>query len=291
MSIIRVQKRSRYACISKALLEDSRLSWSARGLLSFLLSKPDKWEVSVAHLIDCGPDGKDKVYSILKELSNAGYLVKQLGRKGGKFTGDNWSVYESPYPENPDTVKASPYPEKPHPENPPLVITEDSEYEGTNNTQSKSTLSGANNTPRVRAREVSFNPLSISLPDWLTPECWQEWVAHRASLKKPVKTLSTAQAILKTLDKLRDEGSLPEDVVLQSIANGWQGLFPVKQTSKGSSNDNRKFSKRTEHHYAMSRYQDECVARAFLEEELDRSAMETLSGDLRRRLVSTVGNA
>lgn len=161
----------------------------------------------------------------------------------------------------------------------------------TNNTQSKSTLSGTNNTPRARAREVSFNPLSISLPDWLTPECWSEWVAHRASLKKPVKTQSTAMAILKTLDKLRDEGSPPEDVVLQSIANGWQGLFPVKQTSKGSSNDNRKFSKLTEHHFAMSRYQQECLARALAEEELDRGVVGATSNNIRLSMVKTVGNA
>lgn len=126
--------------LDKRISEDDRLSWAARGLLIFLLGKPDHWEVSVQHLVIQTADAigksskRDAVYSILKELSQAGYLVRQRGRgESGEFgkvdyivtetpvegdpLTDNPDVVDSPYTDNPDT-------DKPDTANPTLVSTE-----------------------------------------------------------------------------------------------------------------------------------------------------------------------
>ena len=74
MSIIRLPRRDRYAVISSACIEDKRLSWEARGLLIYLLSKKDNWQVKIKDLINQTKDclgvrsGRDKVYKVLKEL-------------------------------------------------------------------------------------------------------------------------------------------------------------------------------------------------------------------------------
>ena len=73
--IIRTPNRNRYTIISKVPLEDGRLSWKARGLLSYLLSKPDNWTVVVAHLVKEAPDGRDSVRAGLRELEDAGYCL------------------------------------------------------------------------------------------------------------------------------------------------------------------------------------------------------------------------
>jgi hypothetical protein len=50
--IVRVQKekRLRFTIISNMPIEDGRLSSESLGLLTYLLSKPDNWEVSIRHL-------------------------------------------------------------------------------------------------------------------------------------------------------------------------------------------------------------------------------------------------
>ena len=75
--IIRVADRTRnFTVIPNSLLEDSELTWEARGLLCFLLSKPDNWTVSRVHLEKQAPNGQHQVRRILNELEDAGYLLR-----------------------------------------------------------------------------------------------------------------------------------------------------------------------------------------------------------------------
>ncbi len=96
MSIIRVVKRSHYMRVMNAVFLDSRLSWEARGLLGYLLSKPDNWQVRVHDIIANGPAGAKKVRHMLKELEHYGYLVRmRVQQANGRW---DWIslVFESP---------------------------------------------------------------------------------------------------------------------------------------------------------------------------------------------------
>lgn len=112
--IIRVKKRDApYAIIDKRPLDDVRLSWKAKGLLAYLLSKPDNWRPILEELAKASKDSIDSVRSGLKELERAGYLVRKMIRDNrGKIAGWEHIVYESPL-EYPDT-------ENPQLENPIL---------------------------------------------------------------------------------------------------------------------------------------------------------------------------
>jgi hypothetical protein len=95
--IIRTPNRERYVIISKVPLEDLRLSWKARGLLSYLLSKPDEWKVIITHLVEQAPDGEESVRAGLKELEGAGYIRRTQSRgAGSKFDSVNTEVFEEP---------------------------------------------------------------------------------------------------------------------------------------------------------------------------------------------------
>ena len=51
MSIKRAPRpETRYVVLNKDMTENQRLSWEARGLLSYLLGKPDNWVVSIQNL-------------------------------------------------------------------------------------------------------------------------------------------------------------------------------------------------------------------------------------------------
>ncbi|APQ14700.1 hypothetical protein BJP27_24305 (plasmid) [Pseudomonas oryzihabitans] len=137
--------------LDRKIAEDERMSWAARGMLIFLLSKPDNWEVSVKHLINQTKNAvgksssRDAVRVILKELETIGYLqVDQARQSTGRFEGVAYIVHESPVPGklcepgpgtgNPSPVDDSPETDfpapvkpasaKPEAENPHLVSTD-----------------------------------------------------------------------------------------------------------------------------------------------------------------------
>lgn len=49
-TIRRAARRHRYVIVDQAAVEDTRLSWAARGLLTYLLPRPDDWKVLVDDL-------------------------------------------------------------------------------------------------------------------------------------------------------------------------------------------------------------------------------------------------
>lgn len=77
MAIIRRSIRpSHYTVIDNLVLQDKRMSWKGQGLLTYLLSLPDSWQINIKHLARERPDGKDSTLSGLKELKTLGYLKK-----------------------------------------------------------------------------------------------------------------------------------------------------------------------------------------------------------------------
>jgi len=106
--IIRTPRRAQFVVLSQQAVEDSRLSWAARGLLAYLLSRPDNWQVRVAHLRKQAPSGRDVVYKLLGELGTYRYMVRQrLRDEDGRIRGTVYYVHEqpkTPLPEKPDTV-------------------------------------------------------------------------------------------------------------------------------------------------------------------------------------------
>lgn len=98
MSVIRVRKRDNpFVQIDRTVFEDDRISWKAKGMLGYLLSKPDNWQVYIADLENKSKDGRDAVRSGLKELEEAGYIRRTKKRNNkGRFEGWEYEVYETP---------------------------------------------------------------------------------------------------------------------------------------------------------------------------------------------------
>ncbi|MGI5526868.1 hypothetical protein ACQEVX_05375 [Streptomyces syringium] len=73
MSILRRRLTEGFTVISNATLEDSRLSFRARGILAFLLAKPDGWIARTEAIATQGKEGRDAVRNAVKELKVIGY--------------------------------------------------------------------------------------------------------------------------------------------------------------------------------------------------------------------------
>lgn len=113
MTVIRVGNRKRFTVVAREAVNDERLSFRARGVLFWLLDKPDDWMVNAEQIAKESPEGRDAVRSALRELERAGYLRREMvqGETGRWRTVT--TIYESPTPENPSSVAGKPTPGNP----------------------------------------------------------------------------------------------------------------------------------------------------------------------------------
>lgn len=100
MSIIRVEKNKNYSVINNTGLNDCNLSFKAKGILAYLLSKPDNWKCIPKDLAANSCDGQKAIYSGLKELRAHGYMIKRPIRNSSNVI-VAWEevLYETPQEE------------------------------------------------------------------------------------------------------------------------------------------------------------------------------------------------
>lgn len=152
---------SNFYMLDKAISEDKRLGWAARGLLVFLLGKPDNWTVSPAALVNetakaMRGTGRDGVYAILKELKDAGYLRTVGARaEGGIFAGADYIVCESPHTEIPDTAEKPDTADLPDTAQPDTANPTQVRIEKKQGLKKKQGLSGADAPPAIPAELLS----------------------------------------------------------------------------------------------------------------------------------------
>ena len=89
-------KDNPFVMIDRRPIDNPKLSYKAKGILTYLMSRPDGWEVSVADLIKHATDGEGGVRSGLKELKLAGHMKYTVSRKQGRITGWLIEVFEVP---------------------------------------------------------------------------------------------------------------------------------------------------------------------------------------------------
>ncbi len=91
-----MKRRNPFVQIDRELIDDDRLSWKATGLMTYFVSKPDNWIFYMDHIIKSKADGEKSVRSGIKELKEAGYIVRVAFRKNGKVSNYEFFIYEEP---------------------------------------------------------------------------------------------------------------------------------------------------------------------------------------------------
>lgn len=122
MSIIRTKREHNYTVISNKVYEKNQLSWQAMGLLGYLLTKPDNWQVMVAELVNVTkdtkkPTGREGIYNIINELKEKGFISVRKNSDGST----DYTVYDEPF-QNPNQGK--PNQAEPNQAEPTLVNTD-----------------------------------------------------------------------------------------------------------------------------------------------------------------------
>ena len=117
MPTFRVERTGNYTVMSNHHLRNEKLSLKAKGLLSQMLSLPEKWNYTLSGLCAINPESKDAIRSALRELEEQGYVIRrQTTDASGKFSKNEYIIYEVPV-KTPET-EAEPPLKNPSSENP-----------------------------------------------------------------------------------------------------------------------------------------------------------------------------
>ncbi len=123
-------KENPFVMIDRRVLENPVLSWKAKGLLAYLLSRPDNWKIIMGDLIKRSTDGEFATRKALNELVKVGHIIKVEEREKGRFLSFSYEVHEKPQPVSENQEMAAepfgdfPQVEKPHAENRSLNNTD-----------------------------------------------------------------------------------------------------------------------------------------------------------------------
>ena len=109
MAVLRVSKSNNYSVVHNGFINDQNISFKAKGVLLYFLSKPDGWEFYIKEIAKNSKDGIDAISSAINELEKAGYIQRVLKRneKGALSGGYDYSVFEVPQVEEESKEEAA----------------------------------------------------------------------------------------------------------------------------------------------------------------------------------------
>ena len=254
MNIITRKRNSNYTTISNVFLRDIRLSCKAKGILAVIMGLPDDWDFSIRGILSITKEGKDAVYSAIKELKQYGYCeVSERKDNSGKFNGYSYCFSDEallqPHTENPHTE--NPHTENPDTENPPQLNTYiikdlNNNTKSTNVDYSVSTREEtdlfeveSNNDPLpsevfgFTAKGLDVTKKTIERTDKLFTQLTFPFESEdfkrlfyvlmtQPKWRVKTKTLTAMQANLNEIAQFEEE--FAKSLIQQSISKGWASL-------------------------------------------------------------------
>ena len=201
MKKILVKKSSNFTTINNEFIFNKDMSLKAKGLLCHLLALPESWDLYVEEVEKWHKDKKDSIYTGFKELMNLGYVQRIQKREAGKFKGFDYIVFEKPKRDLSETVLSET-------ENPQLLKTDIKL-----------------NTDIIKKEQFDFEEL-----EELNVEVWKKWRAYRKeTFRLTYKPIGEKAAIGKLMRLSQGCHEVQEQIIQQSIENGWKGIFDLKE--------------------------------------------------------------
>ncbi|MGO9016661.1 MAG: hypothetical protein ACLQF0_17000 [Dissulfurispiraceae bacterium] len=111
---LKIQRNEKYSVIGLTAVEDPCLDWAAKGLHTYLISRPPDWQIRFEDLLRRSSCGKTALTSAIKKLQVTGYLtILKIKNGNGHFIGSSWEVREDPLVEQKEVaVKAEGFDER-----------------------------------------------------------------------------------------------------------------------------------------------------------------------------------
>ena len=215
MPIIRAihDKDHPYTVISNALVNDQSLSLNALAVMTYLISKPNDWRVRADDIQRRFQISRGKVYNILDELMERGYLSREIIRQGGRVKECRYTVMEHPVPALPDTD--SPLPDSPLLEN-QLVVNRDND---------KVITLPSNELKKERERRKEFSLKEKDQDQVQVPEHLVEYIkAYTSPLTNNLPAYQVTPQDLLIFQHLHEQGITPNQLagfIRRTLQSDW----------------------------------------------------------------------
>lgn len=194
--------------------------------------KTGSFVTSELKLMDRWGWSKAKVRAFLTMLEQDGMIIKKTDRKKTTIFIEKYSVFQD--------IETTERPRKNH-----KKTTKEPQKDTNNNDNN------VNNDNKI-----------IYIDDSALNQAIIEFVAHRKSIKKPMSDHAVKLMISK-LKKMTSNVDEQVEIINQSIVNGWQGIFPLKEEGKGKKRPQSKGTKFS--NFNQRDYDFEAMERMLLE--------------------------
>lgn len=233
MAVIRNERKNHYTVVPNDALRTPTLSLQAKGLLALMLSYPDDWHYNLSHLEDLSTNGRDAHRGALKELIKAGYAEwRTVHNVDGTLTGRELVVSDEPLRRGTESqADGDRAPDKPSHgdtvglKNRRTGKPSDGKSDTTKDLSLTKEQEERKTQPTVQKR---FDPLEVDLPANVSRDVWRDFVAYRRERRLPITPTHTR----RLLERLSAAGADADAMLLQSIENGWQGVFDLKDRAQ-----------------------------------------------------------
>lgn len=228
MSVIRTIKNENYTTMCNTHLRDKNLSLKAKGLLSMMLSLPDKWHYSVKGLEGICKESKNTINSVLNELEDNNYLVRRRRYCNGKISEWEYIIFENN--ENHDE-------ELLHLKNEDIE-NEDIEIQDIENRDVYKITKELNtkelNTNEYKEKNIKKESVNSVIAEYTENKDLQDalhdFVDMRTKVRKPL-TVRAMKLSLNELDKLAVDDVTKIAIVNQSIVHSWLTFYKLQNNN------------------------------------------------------------
>lgn len=214
-----IKPREYFTQVSNHILVNPNISFKAKGIYAYLISKPENYQFSAERIADGSKEGRKAILSAIKEIEDSGYLHRSK-MKDGRI---EYRFFASP-------VDKARY----------LNGTVPQSHSGTqapiNNTDlNNNTI--INNTKKEK-KEKKFDAekyiLELIEKQIVSSEVGKAMI-NWVEVRKTKKTPTTKKAVDLAVQKILASQD-PISMLERSVLGGWTGLFEVKENNSGSDN-------------------------------------------------------
>ena len=210
---IKKQYQKGFTTVDNVVLNDTNLSWKAKGLFVYLWSQSDEWDFYESEVVKHSTDKIASLKSGLKELEQQGYLKRQRKRDDkGHLKENEWILSDNPMLENPML-------DNPTLENHTLTNTNNNNI---NNNKDESNSTKENKDKKSSNKKNKYNLNYTEFIEWFNEETGRKFESDKSGTIKGFK---------KNIEARFKEGYTKQDLYLvtKDKAKEWKDDKKQKQ--------------------------------------------------------------
>ena len=237
MARIKKLRQKNFTIVDNTVIDDTELSWKAKGVFLYLWSKSDEWQFYEVEVAKHAKDGRDSLRSALKELEAKGYLKRARDRNDkGQVTTSDWILSEKPMLENPTQ-------EKPMQENDTLPSTDSTKdllNQGLTNSCSSKQLDETNAFVAYQLSGATLNGKTTPMFVDYVQRLGNDLVCHAIDIMSVQASHPNFSFLQKILDGYEDTGIATVEQAIEA-----EKLYKDRKQQRRNNNYNNSYTNKT----------------------------------------------